>query len=354
MNSIRLSTLRIPLWGLFLGLILSLLYVAQSILIPIFFAIFAAFILSPLVRFLHRWHIPRAISSALIIGAFTVGIGALFHYLSDPISVWMDRLPTELRHVEKKLVVVRHSIENVQETTEKIDAISSVGTTAKSRVVTVKPPSVLHRLLNNTQAFLVSLISTIVMIYLLLAFGHDLACSARNLWRNTGYQEVFVRIAQDARRKVSHYLLLITVINMGLGVSVSGVMWLTGMPNPIIWGISAAILNYIPYIGPAINLAIVLAVALLTFNHLGAVLLPPALLLLLNIIEGQFIQPIFAGRMFIINPILIFLSVLFWGWLWGVAGVFLAVPILMILKIALDHTRLYQSERDGLAPPAEN
>jgi predicted PurR-regulated permease PerM len=116
------------------------------------------------------------------------------------------------------------------------------------------------------------------------------------------------------------------------------------MPNPVIWGISAALLNYIPYIGPAINMAIVLAVSLLTFNNLGAVLLPPALLLLLNIIEGQFVQPIFAGRMFIINPILIFISVLFWGWLWGVAGVFLAVPILMILKISIDHTRLYLAE----------
>ncbi|WP_082922849.1 AI-2E family transporter [Halothiobacillus diazotrophicus] len=345
------SALRLPVWGLFIGLIVAFLEVAHSIFIPIFFAIFAAFILSPIVHFLHRWHLPRTISSALIIVLFTVGIGALFNYLSEPISVWMERLPTELKHVEKKLIVVRHSIQNVQETTEKIDAISSsVGVpTARNKVVTVKPPSVLNRLLNNTQSFLVSLISTVVLIYLLLAFGEDLANTARNVWRNTGYQEIFVRIAQDARRKVSHYLLLITVINIGLGVCVSLVMWVTGMPNPVIWGISATILNYIPYIGPAINLAIVLAVSLLTFNNLGAVLLPPSLLLLLNIIEGQFIQPIFAGKMFIINPILIFVSVLFWGWLWGVAGVFLAVPILMVLKIAVDHTRLHRTQLRGEA-----
>lgn len=346
MNTIDVDALKIPIWGIFIAVIGGILYVAQSIFIPIFFAIFAAFILNPPVKYLHARHIPRTISSALILVIFMGSTGALFNYLSDPIGVWMERLPTELKHIEKKLIVVRHSIENVQETTAKLDAMSSsVGASpSKTKEVTVKQPSVLHRLLNNTQSFLVSLISTVVLIYLLLAFGHTLADSALHLWHNTGYQEIFVRIARDARQKVSHYLLLITVINMGLGVAVAVTMWLTGMPNPVIWGISAALLNYIPYIGPAINLAIVLAVALLTFNNLGAVLLPPALLLLLNIIEGQFVQPIFAGRMFIINPILIFISVLFWGWLWGVAGVFLAVPILMILKIAIDHTRLYLAD----------
>lgn len=352
MNNTDLSALRVPLWGIFILLIGTLLSVAQTIFIPVFFAIFVSFILNPIVKYLRTYHIPRTVSSALILVLFTVGTGALFNYLSDPIGVWMERLPTELKHVEKKLIVVRHSIQNVQKTTAKLDAISAVGTQAsKIKEVTVQKPSMLNRLLNSTQSFLVSLISTLVLIYLLLAFGHTLADSALHLWHNTGYQEVFVRVARDARQKVSHYLLLITVINVGLGGAVTVAMWLTGMPNPVIWGISAALLNYIPYIGPAINLAIVLAVSLLTFNHLGAVLLPPALLLLLNIIEGQFIQPIFAGKMFIINPILIFISVLFWGWLWGVAGVFLAVPILMVLKITVDHTRLYLADHRTAQPP---
>ncbi|WP_322629238.1 AI-2E family transporter [Halothiobacillus sp.] len=346
MNSSGMDALKIPIWGVFIAVIGGILYVAQSIFMPIFFAVFAAFILNPPVKYLHTRHIPRTISSALILVIFMGSTGALFNYLSDPIGVWMERLPTELKHVEKKLIVVRHSIENVQQTTAKLDAMSSSdgASPSKAKEVTVKQPSVLQRLFNNTQSFLVSLISTVVLIYLLLAFGHTLTDSALHLWRNTGYQEIFVLIARDARQKVSHYLLLITVINIGLGVAVAVTMWLTGMPNPVIWGISAALLNYIPYIGPAINMAIVLAVSLLTFNNLGAVLLPPVLLLLLNIIEGQFVQPIFAGRMLIINPILIFISVLFWGWLWGVAGIFLAVPILMFLKIAIDHTRLYLAD----------
>jgi predicted PurR-regulated permease PerM len=100
MNSSGMDALKIPIWGLFIAAIGGILDVAQSIFIPIFFAIFAAFILNPPVKYLHTRHIPRTISSALILVIFMGSTGALFNYLSDPIGVWMERLPTELKHVE--------------------------------------------------------------------------------------------------------------------------------------------------------------------------------------------------------------------------------------------------------------
>ncbi len=337
------SLLSIPIWGIFIALIIVFLYFAQSIVIPIFFAIFTAFILIPIVKYLLKFHIPRTVSSALILIIIIGSMGALIRFISDPVTVWMERLPTLIYQVDYKLKGVKHSLESVQRTTEKIDAISNVGSgvTIASKIVTVKEPGMLFRLFNNAQDFLVGLVTMVVLTYLFLSFGHTLARSFTSLLRRSGYHRIVIHVAKDAQHKVSHYLLLITVINIGLGICVTIALWLAGLPNPIIWGVLAAMLNYIPYIGAAISIGIVLAVSLLTFNTIGATILPPLLVLSLNVLEGQFITPIFTGKLFIINPALIFLSVLFWGWLWGIAGVFLAVPILVVMVVSIHHVSLY-------------
>ena len=125
-------------------------------------------------------------------------------------------------------------------------------------------------------------------------------------------------------------------------------MWFLGMPNPLLWGVSTAILNFIPYVGPAINLTLIALVSLLTFDKPIAILLPPLILLGLNIIEGQFIQPLIVGHMLTINPIIVFIFIIFWGWLWGVAGIFMAVPILVVAKTIISQNL----EQDQINSPS--
>lgn len=193
--------------------------------------------------------------------------------------------------------------------------------------------------------FIIGLTSYFVLLYLLLAFSKSLGRDAGTLLMNKSYYKAMITIARQAQARISYYLLVITLINIVLGCIVTLATWATGLPNPMVWGVSAALLNYIPYVGPAINIGIVSLVSLLTFDTLSQVVLPPLVVLGINLLEGQFVQPMTVGRVFTINPVVVFLSIIIWGWLWGVAGVFMAVPILMVVAITLKQHRKFRRQR---------
>ena len=340
MRTASLRNVYIPLWGLFIISLLGVLYFAKAIFIPVFLAVLASFVLMPAVRLLQKLHIPRALGSALILGIFSLVIIITFNLLAEPACMWFERLPTEIHQIEKKVSIFKSSIENMQETTQKFEEITSINQQGKpAPQVVVKSPNMLFTLLDSTQSLVLGVLSFTVLLFFLLAFGDSLARNISKLWSNHSDRAAMIGIARDARTQISHYLLLVTLINIGLGIFVTVLMWAVDMPNPLVWGASATILNFIPYLGPAINLGIVAMVALLTFDTPARIFLPPLALLGLNMLEGQFVQPLFVGRMFTINPIMVFLSVLGWGWLWGMAGVFMAVPLLMIGKIVWDQSR---------------
>lgn len=335
----RYTSLKIPIWGLFIIALMATLFLAQSVFIPVFLAIFIAFLLSPPVNWLARHHVPRVLGGILVIVLASGIISTLFYYLADPVGLWVERLPAEIQQIERKLSPFKDSIESVQETTKKVEEIASMNGDEQNKTqdVVVQGPNIFYVLLDGTQAFLIGVLSFVVLLYFMLVFGHSLTLKAGALFRsNKEHQRRVIRIARDVQSKLSRYLLLITILNIILGLVVTLVMWLVGMPTPVVWGASAAILNYIPYVGPAINIVLVAFVSLLTFDNLAQILLAPALLLGLNLLEGQLIQPMFIGRMFTLNPVLIFLFVLIWGWLWGMAGIFMAVPLLVVMKIVLD------------------
>ncbi|PWQ99690.1 AI-2E family transporter [Leucothrix pacifica] len=338
MDSQQTRSLSVPIWGLFIIAVIAVLYIAQSVFIPIFMATLIAFLLTPPVSLLAKYHIPRSIGSAIVIVLSSLLIGTLSSYMAEPVGEWVERLPNEIQQIERKLSPFKDSIESVQETTQKVEEMTSISDDGQATQpdVVVKGPNIFYILVDGTQAFLIGVLSFVVLLYFMLAFGHTLILRTSLLFEDKGYQSQILKIARDVQYKLSRYLLLITALNLVLGAAVTLVMWLLDMPTPIVWGASAAFLNYIPYVGPAINLGVITLVSLQTFDSLAQVILPPALLLGLNLLEGQFLQPMFIGRMFTINPVLIFISVLIWGWLWGMAGIFLAVPLLVIMNIILE------------------
>ena len=341
MNQNSLKRLAVPLWGLFIIGLLAVLYVAKSIFIPVFLAILFALLLSPLVELLKKIHIPRALGSAITLILLTTIIVTLLNYLAAPAGEWLERLPAEINQIEKKLSPFKSSIETVQKTTKTVEKITSMSDgDNKGKDLVVKGPNILSTLVDGTQELLISSLSFIVLLYFMLVSGHSLARKIGSLFRDQGYKTNVMQITRDIQLKISRYLLLITAINVVLGIVVAIVMWSVGMPTPIVWGASAAFLNFIPYVGPAINIGIITLVSLVTFDGLTQALIPPILLLGLNLLEGQIIQPLFIGRMFTINPVIIFLFVLIWGWLWGMAGIFMAVPLLVIGEIIFNQNRL--------------
>ena len=135
------------------------------------------------------------------------------------------------------------------------------------------------------------------------------------------------------QREISIYLATISTINVLLGAATAAVMALLGMPNPVLWGVVAALMNFIPYVGPGVTLFILAVVSALTFEDVYRILLPPACFLAMITLEGQFLTPILLGKRLTLNPLFVFLSMFFWGWMWSYPGIVLAMPILSTIKI---------------------
>lgn len=331
------ESIKIPLWGMFIFTIILVLQVGQSLFKPILLAVLISFMLTPVVLFLIKLRIPRALASFLVLVIASTLIGLSFNSLATPAGEWFEKFPSEIRQIEYRLRVFKRSVDNVKEATKKIDDLTEIATgdTDTQKTVEAKP-NIVNKLLDNTQAFVVGLLVFIVLLFFILAFGHSLTRQIGRYWNSLDYETNIIKAIYDTQQTISRYLFLITVINIILGLAVALVMWWLDMPNPLVWGATAALLNYIPYVGPLINISIVALVSISTFFTPIDILIPPLAILTLNIIEGQFIQPYFVGRMLTINPVIVFLFILFWGWLWGVLGIFMAVPILVSIKIILD------------------
>jgi predicted PurR-regulated permease PerM len=146
-----------------------------------------------------------------------------------------------------------------------------------------------------------------------------------------------LRLVYDVEREISRYLLTVALINGGLGVAIGLGMWAIGMPNPLVWGVAAALLNFLPYVGALMTILLVAIISIISFDSLSYALVAPAFVILCNVIEGQIVTPLIVGRRLEINAVAIFIAVAFWSWLWGFVGALIAVPLLVIIKVFCDH-----------------
>ncbi|HET7237387.1 MAG TPA: AI-2E family transporter, partial [Terrimicrobiaceae bacterium] len=178
---------------------------------------------------------------------------------------------------------------------------------------------------------------TVVLLYFLLASGDMFLRKLVRVLPRLKDQKHVVEIARTIQSDMARYLSTITYINLGLGIATTISMYLLGMPNPVLWGVMVAIFNYVPYVGASTSLLVLTAVAFFTFDEISHIVLVPAVFFSLTVLEGQILTPILTGRRLTLNPVVIFVSMLVWGWLWGVVGALMAVPILMTFKICCDH-----------------
>jgi predicted PurR-regulated permease PerM len=179
---------------------------------------------------------------------------------------------------------------------------------------------------------------TVVLLYFLLTV-EDLVTRLFAAVLPPDDRKKALEITVEASHSVSRYLATIAMINMGLGVATGVAMWLSGMPNPALWGVMAALMPFIPYLGAAVGVAVLTTVSFTTFDSWSQALLPPLLYLALACLEGGFVTPSVLGRRLLLNPVAVLLSLMFWGLLWGIVGAILAVPLLTILKIICDHIK---------------
>lgn len=337
------TTTNVAQKGLFLLALFYTFYFARSVILPVVLALLLALILSPAVRLLKRVAIPEAIGSAVVVISTLALLVTGGWQLSGPAADWIAKMPEIVSEVEFKLASLRRSVAQVSEAAERVEELTTVG--PKPAAAAAPQPareSLANRLLTLTQTVLVSAASTVVLLYFLLASGDMFLRKLVRVLDTFEDKKRAVGVLRAMQHDMATYLFTITAINAGLGVVVGTALYLMGMPNPVLWGVMVALFNYVPYLGAATNLVVLTLVAFLTFDDMSRVLMVSGVYLLIEIIEGQIVTPILTGRSLTLNPVMIFLSMLLWTWLWGVVGALIAVPLLMTLKIVCDHVESLQ------------
>ena len=326
--------------GCLLGLaVLAAIYVASSIILPVALAFVLQLILQPAVRLLERVHLPRAIGAVLVmllvIGA-PVGFVAA---LSVPAANWAEKLPQGIPRLENYLVVLKRPIDALQKVLQQAEHVTDAPG-KKDPTVSVRPDIGLTSVLfAGTRAILDGLFTTVLVLYFLLVAGETFLRRIVEVLPSFSDKRQAVDISQQIEADLSAYLLTITMMNAIVGAATAIAMYLCGLGDPLLWGATAFLLNYVPILGPLFGVGIFLLVGMLSFDSFWSALLPPALYFGIHLAEGETLTPMLLARRFTLNPAVVILSLVFWFWMWGVPGAILAVPMLAILKIVSDRVR---------------
>jgi len=334
MNS-RGGAERFAIVGLFSLGVLYTLFLARDLLLPVFLALLLSLLLRPAVKGLRRLRIPEAVSAAFLVALLFVGlVGAAFS-LSEPASVWIQRAPVVMHQLEFKLGDLRKSVESARRASQQIEQMAAAADD-QTQAVVVRGPSLAEQALTQTQVILAQLFVVLVLLFFFLARGRSMLEQVMGTMSNLEDRIHYATIAGTVQKNIAAYLATVTLINTALGVVTTGLMMGLGIPNPGLWGVMAGLLNFIPYLGAAVSLTVITLVSALTFDSLLQIALPPVAFLTVTTIEGNFLTPMIVGHRLTLNPIAVFLTILFWGWLWGIPGALMAVPILAVFKILCD------------------
>ncbi|MEX2615967.1 MAG: AI-2E family transporter [Alphaproteobacteria bacterium] len=348
------GTTPVSITGMALLAFLYTAYFAAGLFLPILFAIFLSIMMHPLVQAMKRLGIPRAIAAlVVVIGLFSLLTGAMAQ-LSTPAEQWLQRLPSIQRELEAKLWPVTRSIEQAKVATEKIQDLADGDTASTEKPeVTVKERSLLSRIFETTWLTVVQVLIVFALTFFFLAQDNE---KTRNVIRNLPlrkHRESVEEIFESVQRTITRFLQISAAIYVSLGVVTTLGMYFLNMPNPILWGCMATVFGFMPFVGPLIVFGCIAMVSLLTFDHWWHFVAPPALYGGLTIVEGYFITPAVVGRHLTVSPIAIFLSMLLWTWVWGMAGALLAVPILVVLTTVARHLIVIMRDRKKDRPEPE-
>ena len=335
----------VSLVGLFILAALYTLHFAQGFFLPIVLAVFLDFLLSPVVRTLRKVGLPEPIGAGFVMLALLGILATGIWYLSGPASQWLARAPESIEAVERKLKTVRGPMDQVTKAAEKVEAATE-GETERTPQVEIKGPSFSAQLFGGTATLLGTVTIVVFLTYFLLAVGDLFLQKLVTVLPQFNDKKKAVAIARETEAQISAYLLTSTFVNVGVGVVTALALWLLDMPNAALWGVVAAVLNFVPYIGAVVNMVILGLAALLSFESTTDALMVPAVFFAINIIEGNLVTPMILGSKMRLNTVALFIGLVFWWFLWGIPGAILGVPIMAALKIMCDHI-------ESLAPIGE-
>jgi len=339
--------------GIFGILLLFALYFTGEIVLPIIFAFILYLVLQPLMRGAARLRIPKPLAALIIILVIFGGVGALGFTLSGPAADWISKAPGSLRRIEDRLFLLKQPIANLQSVTKQVDKITE-GSSAPTQAVAVAAPGVSSLLLSGTRTMLVGLVTTLILLFFLLASGDLFLRRVVEILPTLSNKKQAVEISREIESNISTYLATISVMNLCVGTLTGLACYLCGLSDPILWGTVAFLLNFVPILGPLCGVVLLLLAGLLTFDLIWQAVLLAGIYLLIHIAEGEVVTPMLLARRFILNPVLVIVSLFFWYWMWGIAGALLAVPMLATVKIICDRVRPLMALGHFLGAEARN
>lgn len=313
------------------------LYLARPVFIPITAAFVLSVILAPATEWLRRRSFPAGLRALFVVAiAFSLFVGGLYLAL-QPGAAWIEKFPGVLEEAREKLTGVQDAVNKVQDVSEQVSELTELGET-KEEVVTVQGPKLADSLVASARTIIVQIIFTAVLTYFFLAARTDLRRKLTLMRSNYAGMRQTARMVRAIEEKVGSYMFTMFVINMGLGAATAAAMWAIGMPSPLVWGGLAAILNFIPYLGPVMLTLLLTISGIVNFETVPGILAPAAIYIVLNFIESNFVTPTLVGVKMTISPLAIILNVSFWTWMWGPAGAIMSIPVLVIFKTICDHS----------------
>jgi len=350
--------------------VIAALYVGRELLVPIALAMLFTALLRPLVRRFERAGLSAAVGSTVVmivlLGLLAIGVSSL----AGPVRDWIAQAPATFAKAQQRLQTVRRPLQTITSAAERLErgvtgekapADSRAGpgasradgsqqgsdTAAAGRAEVTPAPAaggtgvaaVAARVFGTTTAVLAGIVEVVLLTFLLLASGDAFLNKLLHVLPLRRDKREAVEIAHETEEAVARYLIATAVINIGQGLLVGGSMALLHMPNPVLWGLLTFFLEFIPYLGGASMIILLTLVGLATYDSVGRAVLPPALYLAITTLQNNLVSPVAYGRRLRLNPVAVFVGVLFWYYLWGVPGAFISVPVIAGLKIVGDHVQ---------------
>ena len=312
------------------------LWAAQGLLLPILLGMFFALVGNPIIRFLQRLHVPRFMAALVLVVGGITGAVLLGNQLVVPASDWFRDVPRELRELAPKLRQLAKPMQDANLAAQNI-ARAAGGEGAKRVQVVRTQVDDPYKVLATTPRLLASVLAVVLLTFFFMVYGEQLQRHAIALLPGRQKKKFTVEILHSMEHEISRYVLTISVINTVMGLLFAGILFALDMPLPeaLLWGTLVAILNFAPYVGPLIGMGLMLLVGFVSYKDPWISVLPAAIYLVLHTLEGQIITPIILGKRMALSPLVLILALMVFGWLWGIVGLLLAVPLLVCVKLVL-------------------
>ena len=325
-----------PLWIVAICVAFTALRLGRDLLIPVVLAVLLALVLSGIVETLRRYRVPRGVSALVLLLLIGVAMGGVLHAVWTPARQWIESAPRVLRTIEHKTRSAQSVVRRIDAIARRASALAGAGDPPGAAPAPAPPASWVSAMdvVESTSGVAAALLMGAALTLLLLAAGPPTLARMTAPIASEGRAVQALRVIDAIRVELGRYYGTLALLNLLFGTATSLLMWSLGMPNPMLWGALAAVLNFIPYLGCATTFVILTVVAFVSFDGIGKTLLAGTSFLLLAAIEGHIIEPVFVGRRLDLNPIVVLVALWLGAWMWGIAGMVVALPVLVATKVA--------------------